>query len=443
MPLTESPRVQPHDVDAEKAVLGAILLDPTALSRAQEHLSASDFYDSRHQRIFDAMAELAGRSEIVDLLTLGDLLERNGGMEHIGGRSTLAEFLTTIASSSNVSHHSRIVRDHAIRRRLIRITAEIGRRAYSRDSAADLLQDAQRDLHQLALSRDERDWCPLADLARETVDYIDQASKRSAALVGIPTGYPSLNALLGGWQRSDLIIVAARPSMGKTAFALGSALAAARKGYHVGTLSIEMSRRQVGLRLHGMGAPVDVHALKTGSLSAQGWHLLAATAQQFESLNLWIDDSCQLTVEQIAAKARHLQARSGLDLLIVDHLQLLQLHNAETRQQGIADASRKLKLLAKELDIPVIVLSQLSRACEQRPDHRPLLSDLRDSGSIEQDADVVMFLYREEVYVRDTEERGFAEVLIRKHRNGPIGDCRLRFVDRFARFEDLRESSYT
>jgi replicative DNA helicase len=255
--------------------------------------------------------------------------------------------------------------------------------------------------------------------------------------VGLPTGYQSLNSLLGGWQRSDLIIIAARPSMGKTSFALGSALAAAREGYRVGVLSIEMSRRQVGLRLHGMGAPIDVHTLKTGPLSPQGWSLLAATAQQFESLPFWIDDSSVLTVEHIAAKARQLQARSGLDLLVVDYLQLLQLHDAETRQQGIADASHKLKLLAKELDIPILVLSQLSRACESRPDRRPMLPDLRDSGAIEQDADVVMFLYREEVYTPDTEEKGFAEVLIRKHRNGPIGDQRLRFVDRFARFEDV------
>jgi len=239
------------------------------------------------------------------------------------------------------------VRDHAIRRRLIRFTAEISERAYGKDSAAELLQDAQRDLHQLASSRDDRSWCPLADLACETLQYVDQVSKRSTALAGIPTGYQSLNSLLGGWQRSDLIIVAARPSMGKTSFALGSALAAAREGFRVGVLSIEMSSQQVGLRLHGMGAPIDVHALKTGALSPQGWSLLAATSQEFESLPFWIDDSSVLTVEHIAAKARQLQARSGLDLLVVDYLQLLQLHDAETRQQGVADASRKLKLLAK------------------------------------------------------------------------------------------------
>jgi replicative DNA helicase len=437
MSLTDCPRLQPHDLDAEQAILGAILLDPPALSRAQELLSANDFYDSRHRRIFTAMEDLSGTGEGLDLLTIGDLLERKGELDMIGGRGSLAELLTTIASSANVSHHARIVCDHAIRRRLIQFSAEISQRAYGKDSATELLQDAQQDLLQLASSRDERSWCPLADLACETVEYVDQVSKRSTALVGIPTGYTSLDSLLAGWQRSDLIIIAARPSMGKTSFALGSALAAAKEGYRVGVLSVEMSRRQVGLRLHGMGAPIDVHALKTGSLSPQGWSLLAATAQQFESLPFWIDDSSVLTVEHIASKARQLQARSGLDLLVVDYLQLLQLHDAETRQQGIADASRKLKLLAKELDIPVVVLSQLSRACEQRDDHRPMLSDLRDSGSIEQDADVVMFLYREEVYTRDTEEKGVAEVLIRKHRNGPIGDRRLRFVDRFARFEEF------
>ncbi len=225
--------------------------------------------------------------------------------------------------------------------------------------------------------------------------------------------------------------------MGKTAFVIGSVLAAAKAGYRVGVLSIEMSRRQVGLRLHGMEGPIDVHALKTGSLTAHGWTLLAATAQQLESLPIHIDDSCVVTVEQIVAKARHLQARSGLDLLVVDYLGLLQFDGTDTVQQGISDASRKLKLLAKELDIPVIVLSQLSRACESRPDKRPMLSDLRDSGAIEQDADVALFLYRHEVYVTDTDEKGIAEVLVKKHRNGPIGDRRLRFVDRFARFEDL------
>jgi replicative DNA helicase len=437
---TDCPKLPPHDLDIEHAVLSAILFDPSALSQALEYLKASDFYDSRHQRIFTAMAELTGSGGGLDLLTLGDHLERAGTLALIGGRGALAEWLTTIATASNIGHHAEIVREHSVRRRLIRLADTMSQRAYSKADSAELLQEAQREIHALATSRETRTWVSLAELACDTVLAIDQVSKRSTALVGIPTGFASLNSLLSGWQKSDLVIIAARPSMGKTAFALGSALAAATAGHRVGFISIEMSRQQVGLRLHSMGAPIDVHALRTGSLSPQGWTMLAATAQRFESLPFWIDDSCVLTVEQIAAKARQLQATHGLDLLIVDYLQLVHMDRADNRTQGVTEASRQLKLLAKELDIPVLVLSQLSRNCEQRPDKRPLLSDLRDSGSIEQDADVVLFLYREEMYTKDTEESGMAEILVRKHRNGPTGDRTVRFAERYARFDNLEPS---
>lgn len=435
--LTDLPRTQPHDLDAERAVLGAIALDRSALSLTQELISAKDFYDSRHRRVFQVMAALVENNEAIDLLTLGNRLEQNGDLKAIGGRGDLAELLTTVASSCNIGQHCRIVRDHSIRRQLIELTAEISRRAYGHEASEDLLREAERMLSGVDSSRDARTWCSLADLAQETVEYVDQAAKRGKALIGIPTGYQALDTILGGWQRSDLVIIAARPSMGKTSLALGSALAAAKHGARVGLLSLEMSRRQLGVRLHGMEAPLDVHALRTGRLTPEGWWLLADTASQLEPLTLWIDDSSMLTVERIMAKARQLHMKHGLDLLIVDYLQLIQLEDPETRQQGIADASRKLKLLAKELDIPVLALSQLSRACELRPDKRPMLSDLRDSGAIEQDADVVLFLYRHEVYAPETDEKGIAEVLIRKHRNGPIGDRRLKFVDRFAAFENM------
>jgi replicative DNA helicase len=437
MSVIDHPRIQPHDHEVEQAVLGAILLEPAALPCAQELLTPDDFYDSRHRHVFEAMLELAGESGVLDLLTLGDLLERDGALAHIGGRGALAELLTAVGSASNIAHHCRIVSDHAKRRRLIKVAFTLSQGAYEKHPLDELLRVAERDLTQVSTGRSDRGWRSLADVATETVQYVDRVHTQTDALVGIPTGYVVLDALSGGWQRSDLIIVGARPSMGKTAFALGSALAAARAGFHVGMLSIEMSCRQVGLRLHGMGAPMDVHALRTGSVTPQGWSLLAATAHQFELLPFWIDDSSVLTVEHIAGKARQLQAQSGLDLLIVDYLQLLELHDAENRQEGIADASRKLKLLAKELDVPVLVLSQLSRSCDSRPDKRPLMADLRDSGAIEQDADVVAFIYRHEVYDPDTEEKGIAEVLVRKHRNGPIGDRRLKFIDRFAKFEDL------
>ncbi len=431
----EVPKVQPHDHEAEQAILGAILIEPTALARAQELLEPADFYDSRHQRIFRAMGELAGKSEPLDLVTLGNTLESSGDLAGVGGRSALAEILAAVASASNITQHCRIVADHAKRRKLIRCAADMSRQAYEKAPIAEILREAERSL--LQTNRSERSWCSLAELTSETATYVDHVHKQGKALIGIPSGYAAVDSLLGGWQRSDLIIIAARPSMGKTAFALGTALAAAQAGYHVGVLSLEMSRLQVGLRLHGMGAPLDVYALRTGSLSMQGWRLFASTAQKMEALPFWVDDSAVLTAEQVSAKARYLKAANGLDLLIVDYLQLLQLSDSETRQQGIADASRKLKLLAKELDIPVLVLSQLSRECEKRPDPRPMLSDLRDSGAIEQDADVVLFLYREEVYVRNTEEKGVAEVLIRKHRNGPIGDRKLQFRDRYAQFVEL------
>ena len=433
--MNDTPRIQPHDTEAEQAILGAILLDVASLAIAQELLTSTDFYHTRHQRIFQAMSELSQRGEPIDLLTVGEALERRQDLAKIGGRGVLAEFLTVTASAANVTHHCRIVRDHAIRRRLIALAYEINQRAHSKEALEPLLREAERVLFHAGQTK--RTWCSLADIARETADYVDRVSKQQDRLIGIPTGFATIDSLLGGWQRSDLAIIAARTSMGKTSFVLSSALAAAQAGFHVGMLSLEMSRLQVGLRLHGMGSPIDVHALKTGTLSQEGWWRFATTAQQFEQLPFWVDDSSVLTVEQVAAKARHLKATNGLDLLILDYLQLLSLSNAETRQQGIADASRRLKLLAKELDIPVLALSQLSRNCENRDDKRPMLSDLRDSGAIEQDADVVLFLYRHEVYDRDTEEKGIAEVLIRKHRNGPIGDRRLKFIDRYARFEDL------
>lgn len=436
MPITDVPLIQPHDLDAERAILGAIALDRSALAHAQEIISNRDFYDSRNRRVFEAMIELIDRQESIDLLTVGNRLEETGDLKLIGGRGDLAETLTCVASSSNVEQHCRIVRDHAIRRRLIKLTAEISRRAYNNDAVDGLLEDTERTLGEVTSGRDGRTWCSLAELTRETLDYVDHASKRGEALIGIPTGYEVLNTILGGWQRSDLVIIAARPSMGKTAFALGSAVAAAKTGARVGLISLEMSRKQLGIRLHGMEAPLDVHALRTGRLTHEGWWRLANTASQLEPLLLWIDDSSMLTVEQLTAKARQLHVKHGLDLLVVDYLQLLQVHNPERRQQGIADASQKLKQLAKELDVPVIVLSQLSRDCERREDKRPVLADLRESGAIEQDADVVLFLYRHEFYVPDTDEKGVAEVLIRKHRNGPVGDRRLKFVDRFARFED-------
>jgi replicative DNA helicase len=437
MLTTDLPKIQPHDLEAERAILGAVLLDSTALARAQEVVTGQDFYDSGHRFILDAMAEVAGRSGHIDLITVGNQLTCNKRLETVGGTSALAELLTTVGTAGNIAYHAKIVRDYATRRKLIRFAASVSQGAYDPGPTDELLQQAERELFQISSGRNDGAWSSLAEISEDTVAYVDEMSKRSGDVLGITSGLRSIDSLLGGAQRSDLIIAAARPSMGKTSLGLGWGLAAANAGYTVGLISLEMSRRQLGLRLHGMGAPIDVHALRSGKLSPEGWYRLADVAHHLTSLPFWIDDSAVMSVEQVGAKARHLKMVRGLDLLILDYLQLLNLPYAESRQQGIAEASRKLKLLAKELDIPVIVLSQLSRECEKRPDSRPMLSDLRDSGAIEQDADVVIFIYREEAYRPDTEEKGIAEILVRKHRNGPIGDRRLRFVEQYAKFEEL------
>lgn len=436
--MSEALQLPPQDLDAERAILSAVLLNPAAFSTVQELLRSEDFYASPHRAVYGAYVALTGRSEPIDLLTTGNELEARGQLSGVGGRGFLAEMLATVGSAANIAYHCRIVRDCAVRRQLIRLAHTMTERAYDKAPTEDLLQATAQQLFSISTGRDERTWCPLADVSRETVAYVDQMSKRQKeTLVGVPTGYPSLDDMLGGWQPSDLIILAARTSMGKTSLALGSALAAANLGHRVGFFSLEMSRRQIGLRLHGLGAPLDVHALRTGSLTPQGWFHFANAAEHLSSLPFWIDDSSLLSVEQVAAKARHLKALHGLDVVVLDYLQLLQLSHAETRQQGVADASRKLKLLAKELDIPVIVLSQLSRECEKRPDPRPMLSDLRDSGAIEQDADVVLFIYRDEVYNPHSEDRGIAEILVRKHRNGPVGVRRLVFIERYAQFSEM------
>lgn len=437
MRTSDLPKLQPHDREAEQAVLSAILLDPIALAHAQDVLTVEDFYDGRHQRIFRAMCELVSRGEVIDSVTLANTLEARGELLGVGGRAALAELVQVVASASNIRHHCRIVRDRALLRRLIRFAADVEARAYQKEPAQHLVMEAERILFQLSSHGETGRWCSNADLVHEVQGYIDRVVRHERAITGISSGFRDVDQLLGGWRPSNLVIVAGRPSMGKTSFALGTAMAAAQAGYRVGIVSIEMSRVELGLRLHAMQASVDLQGLHTGCMSREGWTRLARASQDLAPLTIWVDDTGTLTVEQLCAKARRLKAQEGLDLLILDYLQLLQLPGAETRQQGIAEASRQLKLLAKELNVAVLALSQLSRACEVREDKRPILSDLRDSGSLEQDADVVLFLYRHEVYDRDTDEKGTAWALIRKHRNGPIGDRQLAFVAQHAKFADL------
>lgn len=439
------PRLQPHDVDAERAILGALLLDPSRLSDAQDVVSESDFYRSSHRSIFSAMCRLADHNEPIDQVTLTDQLKRDGRLETIGGAAYLAELWAWVPSSANLSTHAQIVRDHAMRRQLTIVAQDILEQGYaSRAPIADVIDTAEQAIYALGHQPNRGGFHSIGDLAEQRLDHLNALYERKADITGLPTGFGSIDRLTAGLQAEDLIIVGARPSMGKTALSLAFARHVALKlDRPVALFSLEMSKEQITDRILSAESYTDAHIIRTGQLDANAWKRVGEATQRVRNAPLFIDDSPALTVSQLRSKVRRLKSQRSLDLCIVDYLQLMQLpRGAESRQQGMADISRDLKLLARELQIPVIALAQLNRNVEGRSldERRPGLADLRDSGAIEQDADVVMFIYRDEVYNVDSPDRGIAEILIRKHRNGPIGDVRLVFIDRFASFEDLRDS---
>ncbi|GAB1722769.1 MAG: Replicative DNA helicase [Nitrospira sp.] len=435
-----APRLPPQNNEAEQSVLGGILLDNTAMAKAMEVLTDQEFYRTAHREIYQAMLELSDRGEVIDLITLTECLKGRSELDAVGGSAYLAELVQAVPTAANIRYHSKIVRDKALLRGLIETSTEVITRGYDGTAAVDELLDfAERSVFGLAQGKLDRSFTQVNHIIKESLDVVDKLSKRKERVTGVPTGYIDLDDLTAGLQPSDLIIVAGRPSMGKTSLALGMAQhAALHAGTVVGIFSLEMSKPQLVLRMLSSEARVDSHALRTGRLQKEDWWRLAEAAGKLEQAPIFIDDSGAVTVQQMRGKARRLKAERGLDLLIVDYLQLMQgKSDSESRQQEISDISRSLKSLAKELNVPVIALSQLSRAVEARKPPVPMLADLRESGAIEQDADVVMFIYREEVYEPATERKGIAEILVSKHRNGPIGKRELFFHDRFAKFENL------
>lgn len=439
-------RLPPQNLDAEQSVLGAILLDNTALSKAFELITEEDFYRGAHRLIYQAMVELADSNEVVDQITLTAILKSKGQLEQVGGGAYVAELVQVVPSASNIRYHCKIIWEKALLRGLIRTATEVVTRGYDEvGQSDDLLEYAEREIFKLAQGRLGRSFIPLNQIIKESIEIIDRLYNRKEKITGVPTGFRELDDLTAGLQASDLIIIAGRPSMGKTSLVLSMAEhAAIRAEMSVGIFSLEMSKSQLVLRMLSSQAHLDSHALRTGQLTEKDWRSLCDGADRLERAKIFIDDSGALTVQQMRGKARRLMAEQGLDLLIIDYLQLMQgRSDSESRQQEISDISRALKALAKELDIPVVALSQLSRAVENRTDKRPVLSDLRESGAIEQDADVVMFIYRDEVYNPDTEEKGIADILVRKHRNGPTGDRQLYFQDRYAKFADLERRGVT
>jgi len=434
------PRLPPQNLEAEQSVLGAILLDNTAMAKAMEIIIDEDFYRTAHRKVYQGMLELSDRGEVIDHITLTECLKARSELEAIGGATYLAELVQVVASAANVRYHCKIVREKALLRGLIHTSTEVITRGYEGTTAVDELLDfAERSVFSIAQGKLDRSFTPVNQIIKESLDVVDRLSKRKERVTGVPTGYYDLDDITAGLQASDLIVIAGRPSMGKTSLALGMAQhAALHAGAVVGIFSLEMSKPQLVLRMLSSEARVDSHALRTGRLQKEDWWRLAEAAGRLEQAPIFIDDSGALTVQQMRGKARRLKAEKGLDLLIVDYLQLMQgRSDAESRQQEISDISRSLKALAKELNVPVIALSQLSRAVENRKPPIPMLADLRESGAIEQDADVVMFIYREEVYEQNTERKGIADILVSKHRNGPIGRKELFFHDRFAKFESL------
>jgi replicative DNA helicase len=437
-----APRLPPQNLEAEQCVLGAILLDNSSMAKAMEIVTEEDFYRTAHHKIYQAMLELSEHGEVIDQITLTEHLKATGQLEAVGGAAYLAELVQVVPTAANIRYHSKIVRDKALLRGLIMTSTEVITRGYDGTSSVDdLLDYAERMVFGLAQGKLGRSFTPLHHIIKESLDLVDRLSKRKERVTGIPTGFEDLDELTAGLQPSDLIVIAGRPSMGKTSLALGMAQSAAVKHRQaVGVFSLEMSKPQLVLRMLSSQAHVDSHALRTGKLQKEDWWRLAEAAGHLEQAPIFIDDTGALTVQQMRGKARRLKAESGLDLLIVDYLQLMQgRSDAESRQQEISDISRSLKALAKELNIPVVALSQLSRAVESRKPPIPMLADLRESGAIEQDADVVMFIYRDEEYNPDSEKKGIAEILVKKHRNGPTGDVKLAFLNKYAKFENLSD----
>jgi replicative DNA helicase len=431
----------PHSIDAERSVLGSILIENSAINRAQEILKEQDFYREPHRKIFKVMSDLSEKSSAIDPVTVKEALSRSGDLEAIGGPAYLASLLDGVPQSANIEHYARIVKEKAILRDLIEAGSRIISTAYEASQDTEEILDAsERLIFRIAQDQLRAGFVPLRAIADHSLQAIERLAEHRDLVTGIPTGYPSLNEYTSGLQPSDLVVVAARPGMGKTSFALNIAQhAAMHEGKRVGVFSLEMSSDQLFLRLLTGQARVDAHRLRTGRLSKEEWSRLTVGFGELASAPIFIDDTAGTTVLEMRAKSRRLKLEQGLDLLIVDYLQLMHSRaRYENRNQEISDISRSLKELAKELHLPVIAISQLSRAPEQRGgDRRPQLSDLRESGAIEQDADVVMFIYREEVYKPTEENRGRAQIIIAKQRNGPIGTIDMAFLREYTKFEEL------
>lgn len=434
-------RIPPHSIEAEQSVLGSIIMDQEAVVVASEMLKPNDFYRPDHEKVFAAIMELYTSGSPIDLITIQDKLVQKGILEQVGGIDYIAELASRVPTSAHIKQYSKIVEEKAVLRRLIKASQEITAKGYEADEKVDnIIGFAEKQIFDIVQNKHTEDFSHINEVVIESIDKIEQAHQSKGGVTGVPTGFVDLDYKTAGLQPSDLILVAARPSMGKTAFALNVIQTAGIKHKKsVAVFSLEMSKDQLVSRMLCAEAMIDSQKARTGALEKEDWDRLARCIPDIASSRIYIDDTPGITVMEMRAKCRRLKLEKGLDLIMIDYLQLMSGNSkGDSRQQEISEISRSLKALAREMEAPVIALSQLSRACEARADHRPMLSDLRESGAIEQDADVVMFLYRDEYYHPDTEKKNIGEVIIAKQRNGPTGTVELVWLGQYTKFVNMQ-----
>lgn len=434
-------KVPPQNLEAEQSVLGGILLENGALNPVLEIMAGSDFYSDAHRKIFGGILELSERNQPVDLITLSNHLRDKKQLDAVGGVVYLSQLVDNVPSAANIGHYARIVKEKSVLRNLIGTATEILNRTYGAGADVDsVLDEAEHAIFEISQNKIKPSFYPLKDIIKDSFRTIERLYERKELITGVATGFTKLDEMTSGLQRSDLVIIAGRPSMGKTAFALNIAqFCSVEEDVPVAVFSLEMAKEQLAMRMLSSEARVDSQKIRKGFLGEADWPKLTTAAGRLSEARLFIDDTPSISVLEMKAKSRRLKAEHGLGLIVLDYLQLMKGSDyADTREQEISEISRSLKGLAKELNVPVVALSQLNRKVEDRTSRRPQMADLRESGAIEQDADVILFLYRDEVYNKseDNPEKGFAEVIIGKQRNGPVGTVKLVFQEKFTRFEN-------
>lgn len=435
-------RLPPHNVEAERAVIGAMMLNADAIMVCSELLTSDEFYQQQYGIIFDALVEMYKDGVGADLVTLQNKLREKEVTPELYSVEYLGELLASVPTSANVKFYAEIVHEKAVLRRLIRVSEQVTKDCYmDSQPLEDILEDTEKGVFDVIQQRGGSEFEPIRDVVLRTLDSIEKAAKQKGNITGLETGFRDLDAKTAGLQKSDLILIAARPAMGKTAFVLNIAeYVALHSNSTIALFSLEMSKEQLVKRMLAMNSMVDSQKIRTGDLEDDDWDKLVGSVRKIGNSNLVIDDTSGITASELRSKCRKLKIEQGLDLVIIDYLQLMTgagKRKSDSRQQEISDISRSLKVMARELNVPVIALSQLSRAVESRPDKRPMLSDLRESGAIEQDADIVMFIYRDEYYNPDSEKKGVAEVIVAKQRSGPTGPVELAWLSQYTKFGNL------